>query len=318
MNRSSFGILCTTISLALAACGGPDFTAGGRPLPTPDDPGLYALEDGDELRRIDGSPEWERETWPSRADFDPTIEFIVYDPALADSSAGESVTLWRVAWLRSELDPSGQAAPVSGSQWVVAGLQDDGVPMAATRHPENPGIFHLSPSDRLGPGLYELRAAPPGGPVRSGRIGVLWSSIDERQYSAAHCVDRVVGGQRRFQPCTAPASTMARAQSAGAPAAQSSATPVQPAARGLSIELADPVQERGGLTIRGLVVNTSSSAQTVPTLEGTIFDASGNSTDRWRFAVLRTRIAPGEQVAFTTWRPTPVGAARINVDFARN
>lgn len=320
MYRQTAVVFLTATALALAACGGPEFTAGGRALPTPDDPGLYVLTAGDELRRIDGSPEWEEETWPSRSDLRPDVEFIIYEPALADAArSGEgAIRLWRVAWLRSELEPTGQAAPVSGSQWVVAGLDGLAVPLAATPHPEERGVIHLRPAEGLSPGLYELRSEPAAGPVHSGRIGIRWSSTDKRAYSAAHCVDRVVGGEKRFRPCTA--SNGARAEAAGSTGMSSptSMTTTQSAADALKIELFDPVPENGGLTVRGRVTNRSDAPRSVPMLKGTILDRSGNPTDSWLFTTPESTVPAGGTIAFTTWRPASEGAARINVDFAQN
>lgn len=320
MCRLSATSVLTATALILTACGGPEFTAGGRALPTPDDPGLYVLTGEDELRRIDGSPEWERETWPSRSDFLSGVEFIVHDPALANSPGAmeQAVDLWRVAWLRSELEPTGRAAPVSGSQWVAAGLEGLAVPLVATPHPEIPGIAHLSPRDRLSPGLYELRIEPAGGRVRSGRIGVLWSSLDKRAYSAAHCVDRVVGGAARYQPCTASTDARAEAATNRASPEPTSMTAAQPAAAGLQIELFDPVRENGGLTIEGTVTNRSNTAQSVPMMRATILDRSGRPTDSWLFAPPRSTVPPGGRITFTTWRPAAEEATRLNVDFVQS
>lgn len=318
MQRPFAAMLLTVFALTLAACGGPEFTAGGRALPIPDAPGLYALTTDNELRRIDGSPEWERKTWQSRSEFAPGTEFIVFDPALAGQPSGEAVNLWQVAWLRSELEATGQAAPVSGSEWVVARLESQRVPLAATPHPEIPGLIHLSPSGRLSPGLYELRAEPPAAPVRSGRIGVLWSSLDKRDYSATHCVDRVVSGEKRYQPCTN-AGTAGTSGGSTSPSRTTSAmNPVRARSGSLRVELNGPVKERGGLTIRGRVVNASSTMQTVPMLKGTILDASGNPTDSWLFAAPENTVPPRGAIPFSTWRPAPPGAVRLNVDFVRN
>lgn len=313
-HRLSAPILCCAAALALAACGGgPQFAAGGRPLPTPEEPGLYVLTPGDELARVDGSPEWERKTWPARSDFAPGVEFIVYAPGLAGDPgrAGQAVDLWRVAWLRSELEPTGRAAPVSGSEWVVARLGELSVPLAPTPHPEIPGIFHFAPTERLGPGLYELHVSPPGVQSRQGRIGVLWNSLDRRGYASAHCVDRVLGGNAAFRPCTAPQVAGTRSAAYGGPQAAP-----EPAGAPLSIELMQPVRENGGLRIQGTVLNASGSVQPVPMLQATVLDGTGRPLDSWVFAPPEQRIAPGGELRFETWRPTIDGAARLDVDFA--
>jgi hypothetical protein len=308
MKKFPLAPLVLISSVALAACGGPRFESDGRALPTPDDPGIYLLA-GDELRRIDGSPEWEQKTWPSRSDLGPDVEFIVFDPSIASVPAGEAITLARVAWLRSEIERTGQAAPASGSQWVVTGLDDFTEPMVATPHPELAGVVHLRPTDwRLQPGLYELALTT--GTRRRARVGVLWSSLDKRAYSAANCVDRMLAYEARFQSCTD--SAVAPAQEISTPAPLSAP---QPAVSALRITLDKPVREHGGLTIRGSILNTSGSPQRVPTLKGTIYDAAGQPTDTWLFAAPEESVAPGSESGFTTWRPAPDGAARLNVDF---
>lgn len=314
MHRLSATLLFCTIALALAACGGgQQFSAGGRPLPTPDAPGVYVLTAGDELARIDGSPEWELKTWPARSDFAPGVEIIVYEPALV-GAPGQAVDLWRVAWLRSELEPTGQAAPVSGSIWVAARLDNLRVPLAATPHPEIPGIFHFGPAEPLGPGIYELHVSPPGVEGRQGRFGILWSSLDKRTYSSAHCVDRVLGGGTAFQPCTA---ALVSSQVAGTRSAAYGGPQVSPEPAGtpLRIELFKPVRENGGLRIQGTVHNASASVQQVPMLQATVLDGSGQPVDSWMFAPHESRIAPGGQLLFTTWRPVRGDASRLDVDF---
>lgn len=319
MYRLSATPLFCAIALTLAACGGgPQFSAGGRALPTPDEPGVYALKPDGELARIDGSPEWERKTWPARSDLAPGVEFIVREPTLAGApgQAEEAVDLWRVAWLRSELEPTGQAAPVSGSQWVVARLDGLGVPLAATPHPEIPNIFHLGPAERLGPGLYELQVSPPGVEGRQGRFGILWNSLDKRTYSSAHCVDRVLGGGTSFQPCTASRAGGHVGGTRSAAYGGPQSTP-EPAGLPLRIELREPVRENGGLRIRGTVRNASGSVQPVPMLQATVVDRSGQPVDSWEFAPPESRIAPGGQLLFTSWRPVRQGATRLDVDFVR-
>ena len=311
MNHVSATILFCATALTLAACGGgPEFTAGGRELPTPDDPGVYVLTSEGDLSRIDGAPEWERKTWPERANFAPGAELIVYEPALADGS-GEAIDLWRVAWLRSELQPSGRAAPVDGSQWVVANLEGLRVPVAVTPHPRIPGIVHLDPGESLDPGLYELQISPPGVERRQGRFGIRWKSLDRREYSAAYCVDRVRGGDTAFRPCAASYT--------GPPPTEhhASASAEYPAGEPLSIESLETRREEGGLRIQGVVRNLSGRVATVPMLRATLLDASGRPMDSWTFAPPRSRIVPGGRMTFAASRPVSQGASRLNVDFVR-
>lgn len=318
MTRFSITPLALLIAGTLAACGGAKFTAGGRDLPVPDDPGLYALTRSGELRRLDGSPSWERETWARRSDLSPDVEFIVHEPGIGGAAGNGAAPagLWRVAWVRSDILPTGAAAPAQGSEWVQAGLDTQSQPVAATWHPEIRGLFHLAPTSPLAPGLYELRLE--GGSGERARIGVAWSSVDRREYAAANCVDRIVGEPVRFQPCGA-ASGAGVVQAARAMAPQPISAPPSPqpvaAAPPLRITLADPVREDDGLRIRGTVVNTSAQARRVPMLQGTILDASGTPADRWFFSALEPSVGPGQEVSFTSWRRAPPGAARLDVDF---
>jgi hypothetical protein len=305
-----FKLAPLALSLILAACGGPDFAVNGRELPEPDDPGFYVLASDGDLRRIDGSPEWERQTWAQRSDLAPDIEFIVLDNSLAGATAGRAVPvrMSRVAWLRSELEPTGQAAPAAGSQWVATGLEAFDEPVVATPHPRIAGLFHLQPAAPLQPGLYEISLDT--GSLRRARIGVLWNATDKRVYSAAHCVDRVLDYTTRFQRCAD--SGAAQAQYVAAPAP---AVPQPPSPLGLQISLDKPLKESGGLTITGNIVNTSGSTQRLPELQGQILDASGQVIDSWLFTAPSGVMQPGESTQFSTWRPSPNGAARLNVDF---
>lgn len=316
-------LFITPISLflatALTACGGPDFTAGGRELPVPEDPGLYALTGSDELRRLDGPAAWERETWPRRSDLDPGVEFIVFEPGIGGAVDGGAAParLWRVAWVRSDILPTGAAAPAKGSEWVLAGLDTQAEPVTTTWHPEIRGLFHLAPSQPLAPGLYELGLTGGGG--ERARIGVAWSSVDKRDYAAANCVDRIVGEPVSFRPCGAAGAGAGMVQEARAVAPQPIGAPARPqpasAPPPLRITLGDPVRENDGLRIHGSVVNTSAKAQRIPMLQGTILDASGTPADRWFFEAPEPSVGPGQQVSFTSWRRTPPGAARLDVDF---
>jgi len=307
--------LIGALALLLTSCGGNDFTVGGRELPTPEEPGIYALDPEGELVRLDGNPEWERKSWGQRSDLSPDTQFIVLDPTLAGGAprSATPATLTRVAWLRSELEPSGLAAPVSGSQWVTPNLESFTEPLTLTWHPKIAGFVHLQPADdRLDPGLYELTVHSES--RRHARVGIQWTGVDKRQYSAANCVDRMVAYDMRYEPCTAQPYIMAQSVSdvaAPAPVPAPAAT-----AQGLKISLDRPVPEHGGLTVRGKVRNISAMAQTVPTMRGTLLDASGRPTDSWLFSAPTQSIGPGGEVAFTTWVPTSEGASRLNVDFA--
>ena len=146
----------------------------------------YTLTTKDNLRRLDGDREWEVETWPERSSMPSNVHFVINEPALAGRSAGNSVELWRVAWVRSEINPQGQAMPIQGSEWAVAPIEPFAVPFRYESPPGQTEIVHIVPTVQLQPGLYTLRIAG----ARQARVGVNWNGIDQRQYSAMNCVDR--------------------------------------------------------------------------------------------------------------------------------
>jgi hypothetical protein len=181
--------------------------------------------------------------------------------------------------------------------------------MIATPHPENPGIVHFRAFERLNPGLYEL-AVSTGAQSRSARVGILWDSLNQREYSAANCVDRIVGTDAGYRSCTERGIGSAQLVSDSAPFSQ-----VQPSLGGLAITLANPVRENNGLTIRGTVTNNSAIVQPVPALRATLIDQAGEPADSWTFVTSQSSIEPGAQIGFTTWRPALQGATRLDVDF---
>jgi len=139
MKSAGAGLLATL----LASCAGtlqPDF-------PLPDEPGLYALDSNDDLHRLDGDREWEVKSWPARAAMGAYTEFVIFDPDLKrDARPRENlVSLWRVAWVRSEVDRRGLAGPVQGSEWAVAPLEPFHVPVTVRSADGYPAYVHLRP-----------------------------------------------------------------------------------------------------------------------------------------------------------------------------
>jgi hypothetical protein len=195
-NLSSTRIARNALSLALLA--GVSACAGTRepPYPIPDEPGIYAFTTEDELHRLDGDREWEEETWPERSNMPSNVHFVIYEPALAGRSAGNTVQLWRVAWVRSEINAQGQAMPISGNEWAVAPFERFSVPFRYESPPGETEIVHIVPTVPLQPGLYDVTI--PG--AREARVGVTWNSVDQRQYAAQNCVDRYDGNFYRTCP----------------------------------------------------------------------------------------------------------------------
>ena len=210
--RVARNALCLVLLAGVSAC------AGTREptYPVPDEPGIYAFTTKDNLRRLDGDRDWEVETWPERSNMPSNVHFVINEPALAGRSAGNSVELWRVAWVRSEIDPQGQAMPVQGSQWAVAPIEPFAIPFRYESPAGQTEIVHIVPTVPLEPGLYTLRIANPG--ARQARVGVDWNGTDQRQYSAMNCVDRYDGNA--YRPCNA---------AVGAPRRRRPAIPMPPA-----------------------------------------------------------------------------------------
>jgi hypothetical protein len=333
--RIARNALCLVLLAGVSACAGtsdPDF-------PVPDEPGIYAFTHYNDVRRLDGDREWELETWPERSNLPSNVQFVINDPALAGRSAGNTVELWRVAWVRSEITPQGQAMPIQGSEWAVAPLEPFAIPFRYESPPGQPDIVHIVPTVPLQPGLYTLRIATPG--ARQARVGVNWNGIDQRQYSAMNCVDRYDGNA--YRPCNAlvgaspapagdpyNAGLTADASNGGlasldapqpAPPVVVQQAPAQPvaaatSAEGLQISLTNPVRRNDGLLIQGTVTNNSGQVRAIPTMQGSLENKAGQEMRRWIFQPPVPSLAPGERANFSTEvRPIPAGVARASVAF---
>ena len=177
--RIAQSAMCLALLVGVSAC------AGTRepPYPIPDEPGIYAFTTKDDLRRLDGDRDWEEESWPERSNMPSNVQFVVSDPALRSPG---NVELWRVAWVRSDINAQGQAMPIDGSEWAVAPIESFAVPFRYESTPDEPGVVHIVPTTPLMPGLYTLRITG----ARQARVGVAWNGVDQREYSAMNCVDR--------------------------------------------------------------------------------------------------------------------------------
>lgn len=346
--RIARGALCLVLLAGVSACAGTREPS----YPVPGEPGIYAFTTKDVLRRLDGDRDFEVETWPERSNMPGNVQFVVNEPALAGRSAANAVELWRVAWVRSEIDAQGQAMRVQGSEWAVAPLEPFAIPFRYESPAGQTDIVHIVPTVPLQPGLYTLRIAN----ARQARIGVTWNGTDQRRYSAMNCVDRYDGNTYRLcnavvgaapaagDPYAAPAASAANGGLASlsppqpapvvaqqAPAAQQAAPlqqapvaqqmPAQPvaaatSAEGLQIALENPVRRNDGLVIQGAVVNTSSQVRAIPTMQGSLENAAGQEMRRWIFQPPVATLQPGERANFSTEvRPIPTGTARASVAF---
>lgn len=304
MFRATFRMLFPLVGAALlSACAG---DPSGPRIPIPEDHGLYAMVGQDELRRLDGTSAWEVQSWNSRADLSPAQQFVLYDPILAARGVADvDIEMWQVAWVRSDIRDDGSAAPIEGSQWAVAPIEDFRVPVSLRSVGDHPDMLHLVPEGPLTPGLYSLQIRQ-GAAARSARFGVQWSSIDKQEYSASHCVDRRSGARPAFQPCGSQALAAA-----------------SDAARDLRINLVDPVKTTVGsqrvLIIQGTITNEATAPRAVPMLEATLQDSAGTVLHRWPFTPQQSELAAGATTSFRTEiQQPPAATRRVNVDFAAN
>jgi hypothetical protein len=354
---TTFSMRIARPAVCLAFLGGLAACAGYREpsYPIPDDPGIYAITSDGDLQQLDGDREWEEETWPERQDMPPNVQFVISDPALAGRAAGASVELWRVAWVRSEINAQNQAMPIEGSQWAVAPIERFSVPFRYESPEGETEIVHIVPTVPLEPGLYMLRIVNPG--ARQARVGVGWDSVDQRQYAAVNCVDRYEGNV--YRSCTEMAGGQVGAQTApgggypynpgvtentsngglgslSSPEPGPAPAPIPPApapaptpapaataaaaaaseANGLQIALTDPVRQNGGLLIQGVVINNSDQVQAIPSMQASLENEAGQEVKRWAFQPPVPQLGPGERASFQTEvNPLPPGVARASVAF---
>lgn len=270
------------------------------PFPLPDEPGLYALSADDELIRLDGDQEWQEETWEERSSLGPTTEFVIYEPSLEQDPRprDQMATLWRVAWVRSEIDSRGLAGPITGSEWALAPIEPLRVLTSAASPAGYEAYVHVVAVQPLAPGLYALRLENRSGDS-AGRLGVDWEAVDRRAYASRHCVDRIMGSEAGYRLCTAAGAVVADNGTAG-----------------LEITQVEQSQRGDVLVVEGVVVNTTAEAKPVPLLLAVLRDSAGRSLSQ---AVIRPREAdlqPGARMSFRSEIPrAPQSTARVDIDF---
>lgn len=290
-------------SLLITGCASMDSLTGwmGRDVLVPDDPGLYAMQastrDSDDLLRLDGDQEWQRKSWPRRSSLDPNSAFLVRDEALARTGQPleRLIHLERVAWVRSAISGDGSIHPVTGNgQWATTGLESLSVPVRITPQPDHADVVRVVPVAPLEPGLYTLRFAV-GERIRQARVGVKWQQLDRTAYSASTCVDRYPDdGQLHYRPCDEQQQYLNE--------------------QWLKIYLVSPdpgpIRYGRGLTIKGVVVNTSERPRAVPILEGQLRSAEGAVLREWRFDPGIPLLEAGASASFKTQVENPPGGAR--------
>jgi len=300
----------------LSACAGRT-----PPFPIPDDPGLYALTRDKELHRLDGDRDWEVKHWPDRSNLPTDTRFVIRDPAIASDAAVDPARfqLWRVSWVRSEIGDENLAMPIKGSPWAVAAIEPFQVPVSVLRAPGEPAVM-LTPGMPMTPGLYDLRLVGSGGGASDARLGILWSSVDQRQYSAHNCVDRYLT-QDSYRTCTGqveglqalssqtmssqPMSTQSMPMQTMSPQAMSTA--------GLTITLLDPLRSPDGLLVQGVVTNTTAQTKRMPLMQVTLRNDMGQEISHRVIQPSVATLAPGGRMTFRTALEQPSGPAKVNV-----
>jgi len=284
---SGFGLLASAmVAIILAGC-----SATG----VPDEPGLYAVDSDGDLQRLDGSPEWERETWPERENLRPETRFVARYP---ETGGQKTIVLRKVGWVRSEIRSGAEIGPPQGRRWVTAPLPQLVVPVQLVNETAET-VTIVPQSGALDPGLYALQVDS-GGRRLQARFGVGWSTIDQKRYASAHCMDRYLDASTQYRSC----------------ATQHLPVPTD----GLQIRLVDPdkrfVGEKVNLVVKGTIANTSEQKRAIPTLYGQLKDQSGRVVHRWEFASPVPELEPGAYVPFTTVaEQVPPTATDVTVSF---
>ncbi len=303
------------------------------PFPVPDEPGLYVWNgnghSSSDLQRLDGDPDWEIKHWAERSNLSPSSKFVIRDPVLANDPTPQPdrVELWRVAWVRSEIGGDNLAMPVAGSTWAVAPIEPFYVAVNIVRAPRQPDALMVVPQASLSSGLYDLKLSG-SAQAHEARLGILWNSVDRRQYSAINCVDRYVAQSTTYQTCTGQGGasqgnlsqgnlsqgnigqTALNQSSFGQGNAQQAMS-----VEGLQIALVDPVRNANGLVVQGIVTNLSQQTRHMPLMQITLQDKTGQELGRRVIQPTVADLGPGKRMNFkTSFRP-PTGPAKVNVTF---
>ena len=174
---------------------------------------------------------------------------------------------------------------------------------------------------------------------RQGEMTVDPNRIGQTQFPAVSCVDPVTarpcptgsGAELGARPSSDPNSMRSGVSGVSNGAAKlpaptvvtstrtaASAAP-QPAARtsaGLGISLVDPVRKNNGLLVQGVIVNTSTQAQTVPAMQISLLNSANQVVQRSVVQAPAGTLGQGQHKTFRTLvQPLPPNTARVNVSF---
>lgn len=295
--RGAIGGVIVMLLGGLAGCAGDPAREAGLQY------GIYAIEDDDELVRLDGSPEWERRTWASREDLEPELSLLVHDPLLSEpgaiSTLRQTILLEKVARVREEVSvKTGTRAPLAEDLWVASEVERFRVPVDFGPVSERPGMIRVSPRQPLEPGLYSVRVGREGDYTLA-RFGVDWPEVDKEHYASLHCVDRYQGG--------------------GSIAYFNCQEEPGPSTAGLRIEgLKSTRRTVDGvpmLSVVGVVENTSDRPLRLPPLRARLESRQGVE-QLWSFELDRLYLLPDERAEFRSEIEWPMANSdQIHVSF---
>jgi len=272
--------LAVALTLLLTACGSsPDRQAAAQY-------GIYII-DGSDLVRMDGDPEWERQTWDRRASLEPDVKLAINDPLLSGgrnlSELRELILLERVAHVRNAVDVrTGARAEASGNRWMASHLQRFAVPITFGPDPDYPGLIRVRPREPLPPGLYSIMVGG-GRAATLARFGVSWEAVNKQAYADRHCVDRYdAGPNTAFFGCGEEPIASAAGLSIG----------------GLTTEQRD-VAGIPTLVVAGRIANGTDVPRRIPPLRAKLVSGTGVEQS-WNFQINRAYILPGETIDFSS------------------
>ncbi len=308
---------CVAMVGVLSACGSGSSEPAQQTTAQPD--GIYIIQDG-KVGRLNEDSEKILKTWDQRTNLTSNVQFLVIDPSVAARAPdADSISLQRVSKVRNVVSANGNAKKTTKSEWVVANLPQDKIPVTVVRDSDTSHQLRVTANQPLAPGLYAITYNT-GRERIGGRFGVGWAAADKNQYASQHCVDRYSGNPASYRACSEQAAVKPKA--AAKPAVQqANAKPaVQRAAAGSAIEISGlKVQKEivGGkplLVLQGQMLNTTTTTQKVPEMVAVMTDKQGRELSRWSFRTLTDQLPPGGSASFQTSTDSPPkGTASIAI-----
>jgi hypothetical protein len=307
---------CLALVGVLSACGSSSSGTAQQTTARPD--GVYIIQDG-KVGRLNEDPQKILKTWDQRTNLTPNVQFLVVDPSVAAHAPdADTISLQRVSKVRNVVSTNGKAKKSAKTEWVVANLPQDKIPVTVVRDSDTPHQMRVTANQPLAPGLYSITYNT-GAERVGGRFGVGWAVADKTQYAGQHCVDRYAGNPASYRPCSEfvaakPKAAAKPVQQATAKAAVQRTTALGPIdISGLKVQK-EIVGGKPLLVLQGQMTNVTSSPQKVPLLFAVVTDKQGRELSRWPFRTLTDQLPPGGTATFQTSTDSPPkGTASIAV-----